>query len=68
MKTTLKVTGMHCEGCENKIQKVVGRIDSVHSVTADRTEEMVELDLDESPELLTTIKTRITDLGYTVVD
>lgn len=67
MQTTLKVTGMHCGGCENKIQKVVGRMDSVQNVHADRNAEQVDLEYDGSEEVLNSVKSKIVDLGYQVV-
>lgn len=68
MQTTLKVTGMHCEGCENKIQKVVGRLDSVQNVQADRSAEQVDLEYSGSDEVLAAVKSKIADLGYQVVE
>lgn len=64
--TSLKVTGMHCEGCENRIQKMVGKIDGVSEVTADREAEKVVFDFDGSAETLTAIKEKIDELGYKV--
>lgn len=68
MHTTLKVTGMHCEGCENKIQKMLPRIESVANVKADRNAESVEFEFNSSDSVLTAVKSKIDDLGYTVVD
>lgn len=69
MKTTLHVTGMHCEGCENKIQKVVGRLENVSSVKADRNNESVELEYtSDTGDLLGSVKSKIDDLGYTVTE
>ncbi len=67
MHTTLKVTGMHCEGCENKIQKMLPRIDSVENVTADREAEQVTFDSNGSDSTLNAVKSKIDDLGYQVV-
>jgi len=67
MKTTLHVTGMHCEGCENKVQKVLGRLENVSGVKADRNNETVEFDYaGDSGDLLDTVKSKIDDLGYAV--
>lgn len=35
MELKLNVTGMKCEGCENRIKNVVGDIDGVSKVEAD---------------------------------
>jgi len=64
--TSLQVTGMYCEGCENRIQKMVGKIDGVSEVKADREAENVEFDFDGSSETLTAIKDKIDELGYEV--
>jgi copper chaperone len=64
----LKVTGMHCEGCENKIKKMLPRIDSVDEVKADRDAESVEFSYNGDADTLTAVKDKITDLGYEVVE
>lgn len=65
---TLKVTGMHCEGCENRIQKLLPRIDSVSDVTADRNKESVKLSYNGNEDTLKAVKEKISDLGYEVVE
>jgi len=64
----LKVTGMHCEGCENKIRKMLPRIDSVDNVKADRNAELVEFTFNGNEDTLTAVKDKIADLGYEVVE
>jgi len=64
--TSLKVTGMHCEGCENRIQKMVGKINSVSDINADREKETVEFNYDGSADTMDAIKSQIDDLGYNV--
>ena len=64
--TSLQVTGMHCEGCENRIRKMVGKINGVSEVKADRNAGKVEFDFDGSSETLTAIKEKIDELGYEV--
>lgn len=65
--TSLKVTGMHCEGCENKIQKMVGKIEGISDVKADRKKETVIFDFDGSTQTLSAVKKKIDELGYEVV-
>ncbi len=67
VKTTLKVTGMHCEGCENRIKKMLPRIDTVENVEADRNDEKVVFESNGSDETLQSVKEKIADLGYQVV-
>ena len=66
-KTELDVKGMHCEGCENRIKKMLPRIDSVSNVTADRNAEKVTFSSDGAPETLNAVTGKITELGYQVV-
>ena len=63
---TMKVTGMNCEMCESKIQKMVGKIDNVKNVKADRESEKVQLEYDGSESTMDAIKQKIDDLGYKV--
>jgi copper chaperone CopZ len=66
-KTELDVKGMHCEGCESRIKKMLPRIDSVDDVTADRNTEKVTFSSDGTPKTLNAVKEKITELGYQVV-
>lgn len=68
VNTTLKVTGMHCEGCENRIQKLLPKIESVSNVDADRNKETVVFESNGSDVTLSAVKDKIVDLGYQVVD
>ncbi|MGD8427318.1 MAG: heavy-metal-associated domain-containing protein [Balneolaceae bacterium] len=63
---SIKVSGMHCEGCENRIQKVIGKIESVTDVKADRNEETVAFNFDGTSETMNAIKSKIDELGYRV--
>lgn len=67
VKTTLKVTGMHCEGCENRIKKMLPRIDTVQNVEADRNTEKVVFESNGGDDTLQAVKEKIADLGYQVV-
>jgi len=66
-KTELHVTGMHCEGCENRIKKMLSRIDSVSDVSADHNAEKVEFTSNGNPDTITAVKEKIGELGYQVV-
>ncbi len=68
MQTTeLQVKGMHCEGCENRIKKMLPRIDSVSDVSADRNIEKVEFTSNGKPDTIAAVKEKIGELGYQVV-
>lgn len=68
MQSKLHVTGMHCAGCESKIQKVLPRIKGVQNVNADREKESVAFDSDGEDATLIAVKEKIHELGYAVKD
>lgn len=63
----LKVEGMMCEGCENRIKNALSNIEGVESVEASHVEKTVkvvtngEVDIEE-------IEDKIDDLGFEVVE
>ncbi len=61
----LKVQGMHCEGCENRIQKSVGKLDGVKNVVADFKAGTVTVTIEKEAKL-DTIKERIENMGFSV--
>lgn len=61
----LKVQGMACEGCENRIQKALKNMEGIENIVASHKEATVivkanEIDIDK-------IKEKIEDLGFTVL-
>ena len=62
----LKVNGMMCGGCENRVKNAVGNIEGVESVTADHTtgKVCVTANEDVSKEL---IQETLEDVGYEVI-
>ena len=60
----IKVKGMMCEHCENRVNKSVGAMEGVSFVKADRLSESVEVKFDESKVSLDDIKAKIKDEGY----
>lgn len=62
----LKVNGMMCGGCENRVKNAVGSIEGVESVIADHTtgKVVVTVSNDVSKEL---IKETLEDVGYEVI-
>ena len=61
---TLKVTGMHCDGCSGRIKGALERIDNVESASIDHNTGKADVAVtgDVSPQML--IET-IDNLGYT---
>lgn len=62
----IKVKGMMCEHCENRINKSVGEMEGVSFVKADRASESVEVEFDENKVSLDAIKAKIAQEGYEV--
>lgn len=62
----IKVRGMHCSGCENRIKKVLELLDEVESVSASSSEGEVIVTLNKEINL-ELIKEQIEDLGFEVI-
>ncbi len=64
---TLKVDGMMCSGCENRVQNALKTIGGVKEVKASHEEKKVVVTLKQEVEE-SVIKEKITDLGYEVIE
>lgn len=62
----IKVEGMMCSHCENRVNKVLSQLDGVKSVKADHLAKCVDISFDESKISLDKIKQAIKDEGYEV--
>ncbi|MBE9376341.1 copper chaperone [Allosaccharopolyspora coralli] len=64
----LQVTGMSCSGCEQRIAKVLGRVDGVREVSADHSSGHVHVRL--GPELAdrAVLVERIEAAGFEVTE
>lgn len=68
MKTiTLKVEGMMCGHCEQRVNNALSQIDGIASVHASAQENQVTCEYDETKVNETNIKETIEDVGYDVV-
>ena len=63
----LRVNGMTCEGCENTIKTVVGKIEGVKEVQASYTDSLTKVVFDTSLANVLVISETINNLGYRVV-
>ncbi|MCX8083613.1 MAG: copper ion binding protein [Calditerrivibrio sp.] len=68
MKVTLNVSGMSCHHCKMAVEKEVGKLVGVSSVTAFPKENRVEVEFDDSKVSLDMIKDSIEEAGYEVTD
>lgn len=64
-ETIIKVQGMACEGCENRIQNALKNIEGIEKVVANHKEGTVTVTANEN--LITSIKEKIEDLGFIVL-
>ena len=61
----IKVEGMVCNGCENRVQNAVKQIDGVENVVADYKTGIVKLTIAENVDE-NLIKEKIEDIGFEV--
>ena len=65
-KLVIKVEGMMCNGCENRVQNAIKEIDGVEDVVASHVNKTVTVTLnDEIDEQV--INEKIEDIGYEVI-
>ena len=62
----LKIDGMMCEGCENRVKNAIGNIDGVDKVSADHSTGKVIVILNKEIDSKI-IKDTIEDIGYEVI-
>ena len=62
----LKVKGMMCMGCENRVKNALENIDGISNVKANNKDGTVEFDTQDDT-LINAIKETINDLGFKVL-
>ena len=63
----IKVNGMMCEGCENRIQNSLKTIDGIENVVANHTNGTVTISAKDDS-ILETAKKRIENLDFEVIE
>lgn len=56
--------GIHCSGCEARIQSVLARVSGVQRAKADRKTQLVRLVLDPEKTSLADVRAKLQDIGY----
>ena len=56
--------GIHCAGCEARIQSVVSRLNGVETVKADHETQRVTITLDPEKASIGQIRAKLEQLGY----
>lgn len=63
----LKINGMMCGGCENRVKNALSEIDGVENVDANNTTGIVVINSKKDLDI-TKIKEKIMDIGYEIVE
>ena len=61
----IRVNGMHCSGCENRIKNILSDIEGVEEVKANYKDGVVTVNANESIDV-STLNEKIEDLGFNV--
>ena len=64
-ETIIKVEGMVCNGCENRVQNALKTIDGIENVVADHNKGTVTITANSSVDEKT-MKEKIEDIGFEV--
>lgn len=62
----IKINGMVCEGCENRVKTALSEITGIESVDADHNTGIVIIKSEKDLEV-DQIKEKITDLGFEII-
>ena len=68
-KIEIRISGMSCTGCENRVENVLKNIENVESVNANYTTGIVEIETNDIKNLdIDVIKEALEDLGYDILE
>lgn len=60
----LRIEGMHCEGCSNRLEKILNNVDGVESAKVSLEEKLADIKYNEEEVELNTILQEIEDAGF----
>lgn len=60
----LKIEGMHCAGCSNRLEKILNNVDGVESAKVSLEEKSADIKYNEEEVELNTILQEIGDAGF----
>ena len=60
----LKIEGMHCAGCSNRLEKILNNVDGVESAKVSLEEKSADIKYNEEEGELNTILQEIEDAGF----
>lgn len=68
-KIEIRISGMSCTGCENRVENVLKNIENVESVNANYNTGIVEIGTNDIKNLnIDVIKETVEDLGYDILE
>ena len=67
-KETLKISGMHCNSCVNRITKGLFELEGIEEINVNRDTETATFVLNLEVNNLNIVRDTIEDLGYQVVE
>lgn len=68
-KIEIRISGMSCTGCENRVENVLKNIENVESVNANYNTGIVEIETNNIKDLdMDMIKETLEDLGYDILE
>ena len=68
-KIEIRISGMSCTGCENRVKNVLKNIENVESVNANYNTGIVEIGTNDIKNLnIDVIKETLEDLGYDILE
>ncbi len=60
----LKIEGMHCAGCSNRLEKILNNVDGVESAKVSLEEKSADIKYNDEEVELNTILQEIEDAGF----
>ena len=68
-KIKIRISGMSCTGCENRVENILKNIKNVESVNANYNTGIVEIETNNIKDLdIDMIKETLEDLGYDILE
>lgn len=68
-KIEIKISGMSCTGCENRVENVLKNVENIESVNANYNTGIVEIETNNIKDLdIDMIKETLEDLGYDILE
>lgn len=68
-KIEIRISGMSCTGCENRVENVLKNIENVESVNANYNTGIIEIETNNIKDLnIDIIKKTLEDLGYDILE